>query len=254
MNETSRLADHLRPVRLQRGVLPQAEGSALMALGNTVVLCTASVLENVPPHRKGTGLGWVTAEYAMLPRATATRSDRDSARGRPNGRSQEIQRLIGRSLRAAVDVAVLGERQIVVDCDVLSADGGTRCAAITAGWVALYEAGSWLVARGLCASHPVVRQIAAVSVGVVAGQRRLDLDYALDSSCDADVNVVMDAAGALIEVQGTAEQAPFDRAMLARLLDLAAGGIAPLTEAQRQALAAPAAGLAAIGGWAGTSA
>jgi len=203
------------------------------------VLCTASVEEKVPPFLRGKGQGWVTAEYGMLPRSTHTRTDREAARGKQSGRTQEIQRLIGRSLRAVTDLPALGERSIQIDCDVLQADGGTRTAAITGAFVALHDACSWLVARGLLPALPLRDHVAAVSVGVVAGVPVLDLDYAEDSGCDTDMNVVMTGAGGLVEVQGTAEGEPFSRAQLDALVDLAAAGIARLVALQREALARP---------------
>ncbi|MCZ2440573.1 MAG: ribonuclease PH [Burkholderiales bacterium] len=232
-----RAADALRPLTLQRRYTCHAEGSVLVAFGRTQVLCTASVEEKVPPHRRGSGEGWVTAEYGMLPRATHTRGDREAARGRQSGRTQEIQRLIGRSLRSVVDLAALGERSILVDCDVLQADGGTRTAAITGAFVAVHDAVSWLLAQGRIARSPVRDFVAAVSVGMRQGVPLLDLDYDEDSSCDTDMNVVMTAAGGFVEVQGTAEGAPFTRAEMDALLALAAKGIGELVAAQRRALA-----------------
>lgn len=208
----------------------------LVAFGATKVLCTASVTQGVPRWRKGSGLGWVTGEYAMLPRATTTRSDRESVRGRPGGRTQEISRLVGRSLRAAVDMKALGENTIVVDCDVLQADGGTRTAAITGGFVALVDAVAWLDARGALAGAPVTGSVAAVSVGVVEGRAVLDLDYVEDVSAQTDMNVVMTGDGRFVEVQGTAEGEPFDRALLDDMLALAATGCADLTGRQQTAL------------------
>lgn len=233
----ARAADELRPVRITRGWSAHAEGSALIECGATRVLCTASVEEKVPPHRRGSGGGWVTAEYAMLPRATHTRGEREAARGKQSGRTQEIQRLIGRSLRAAFDLDALGERTIQLDCDVLQADGGTRCAAITGAWVAAHDAVQWLLAQGKIAASPLRAHVAAVSVGIVGGQPALDLDYALDSRCDTDMNIVMNDAGEFIEVQGTAEGAPFTRAQMQALLDLAERGVRQLIEAQRRAIA-----------------
>lgn len=200
----------------------------LVSMGETRVLCTASVQEKVPPFLKGKGQGWVTAEYGMLPRATHTRSDREAARGKQSGRTQEIQRLIGRSLRAVVDMSVLGERTIQIDCDVLQADGGTRCASITGAWVALADAIDGLLASGAIKSNPLLDSVAAVSVGVVNAQARLDLDYEEDSGCDADVNVVMTGSGRFVEIQGTAEGHTFDRVMFGQLLDLAEKGISQL--------------------------
>jgi ribonuclease PH len=230
--------DQLREVRFTRGWLAQAEGSVLVEFGQTRVLVAASVSEGVPRWRKGTGLGWVTSEYAMLPRATNTRSDRESVRGRIGGRTHEISRLIGRSLRAIIDYKALGENTIVLDCDVLQADGGTRTASITGAYIALADAVSWLRERNLLVAEPLTGSVAAVSVGIVGGTPMLDLCYSEDAGADTDMNVVMSGAGAYIEVQGTAEGAPFERATLDELLDLAAGGCARLTELQRAALAA----------------
>ena len=227
----------LRPVRFARHYTCHAEGSVLVEFGRTRVLCTASVEERVPPHRRGSGAGWVTAEYAMLPRATHTRGEREVKRGRPQGRTEEIQRLIGRSLRSVFDMALLGERQIVLDCDVLQADGGTRCAAITGAAVAAWDACSWLLERGLVQRRPMRELVAAVSVGLLGGDVLLDLAYDEDSTCDCDMNVVGSAAGGLVEVQGTAEGAPFSRAQLDALIDLAQRGIAELVARQREALA-----------------
>ncbi len=209
-----------------------AEGSVLVAFGDTKVLCTASVTQGVPRWRKGSGLGWVTGEYAMLPRATTTRSDRESVKGRPGGRTQEISRLVGRSLRAAVDLSALGENTVVVDCDVLQADGGTRTAAITGGFVALRDAVAWLRERGALAGEPLTRSVAAVSVGVVDGRAVLDLNYAEDVAAETDMNVVMTGDGAFVEVQGTAERDPFDRSLLDDMLGLATAGCAELTRLQ----------------------
>ena len=231
-----RAADALRPLRIQRHFTMHAEGSVLIAVGNTQVLCTASVEERVPPHKRGSGEGWVTAEYGMLPRATHTRGDREAARGKQSGRTQEIQRLIGRSLRAVFDLQKLGERTIHLDCDVLQADGGTRCASITGAYVAAHDAVSWLLARGLVAASPIVEPVAAVSVGIVGGVPVLDLDYAEDSACDTDMNVVMTGAGQFVEVQGTAEGAAFTRAEMDQLLQLAEKGIGELIAAQRDSL------------------
>lgn len=229
-----RAAQAMRPIRFERQFTMHAEGSVLVSFGNTRVLCTASVVNSVPAHRKGKG-GWLTAEYGMLPRATHTRSDREAAKGKQSGRTQEIQRLIGRALRAVVDIDALGERTIHLDCDVLQADGGTRTAAISGAYVALMDA-----VKGLGLAHsPVLDTLAAVSVGIVKGQCLCDLDYAEDSSCDADMNVVMTGAGQLIEVQGTAEGAPFSRQQLNTLLDYAAQGIQHIRAAQIAALAQP---------------
>ena len=236
MRPSQRLPDQLRPVRLTRGFTCHAEGSVLVEFGATRVLCTASVEENVPGFLRGKGQGWVTAEYGMLPRATHTRSAREAAKGKQSGRTQEIQRLIGRSLRAVVDLAALGERQIVVDCDVLQADGGTRTAAITGACVAVHDALVGLVAAGKLARNPMREFVAAVSVGIHQGLPVLDLDYAEDSDCDTDMNVVMTEGGGLIEVQGTAEGTPFSRAELDALLDLAELGGRQLFELQRAAV------------------
>jgi ribonuclease PH len=231
-------ATQLRPVRFQRRFTRHAEGSVLVEVGHTQVLCTASVEEKIPAFLKGKGSGWVTAEYGMLPRATHTRGSREAATGKQSGRTQEIQRLIGRSLRAVTDLAALGERQITLDCDVLQADGGTRCASITGAMVALADAVAGLRARGLLARDPMRDHVAAVSVGLVAGEPMLDLDYAEDSTCGTDMNVVMTGAGHFVEVQGTAEGEPFTREQMARMLDLASRGIADLVALQREALAA----------------
>lgn len=230
-----RAADALRPVTFTRGFTRYAEGSVLIAMGETRVLCTASVLDKVPPFLKGKGQGWVTAEYGMLPRSTHTRSDREAARGKQSGRTQEIQRLVGRSLRSVVDLTMLGERTIHIDCDVLQADGGTRCASITGAWVALADAIDGLMSAGQLPQNPLLDSVAAVSVGVVRGQALLDLDYEEDSGCDADVNVVMTGSGRFVEVQGTAEGHTFERAMLNHLLDLATAGIGRLHELASQA-------------------
>ena len=232
-----RRPDQLREIRITRRYTCHAEGSVLVAFGRTQVLCTASVEERAPPFLRGTGKGWVTAEYSMLPRATAQRTQRDATRGSVNGRAQEIQRLIGRSLRAAVDLPALGERQITIDCDVLQADGGTRTAAITGAWVALADAIAWMQARGLLKGAPLKAQVAAVSVGLHGDTALLDLDYAEDSGCDTDLNLVMDAADGLIEIQGTAEGQRFSRAALDRMVDLGMAGIRELHAAQQAALA-----------------
>ena len=231
-----RAADQLRPVRITRHYTMHAEGSVLIEFGNTKVLCTASVDEKVPPHKRGSGEGWVTAEYGMLPRATHTRSDREAARGKQNGRTQEIQRLIGRSLRAVVDMQALGERQITIDCDVLQADGGTRTASITGACVAVHEALDGLVKAGKLPANPMRDFVAAVSVGIYKGVPVLDLDYLEDSDCETDMNVVMTGSGGFVEVQGTAEGSPFSRAELDALLELAGAGIARLVAEQKQAL------------------
>ena len=234
-----RAAGALRPVTIQRAFTRHAEGSVLVSFGHTRVLCTASVEERVPPHKRGSGEGWVTAEYGMLPRATHTRGDREAARGKQSGRTQEIQRLIGRSLRCVFNLAALGERSILIDCDVLQADGGTRTAAITGAWVAAQDAVTWLMAQGKLAASPIKDGLAAVSVGIVGGVPMLDLAYTEDAACDTDMNVVMTASGGFVEVQGTAEGAAFSRAEMDALLALAAKGIAELVRAQRAALAAP---------------
>ncbi len=231
-----RAADALRPVTLTRGYTRHAEGSVLVCFGDTQVLCTASVEEKVPPFKRGSGPGWLTAEYGMLPRATHTRSDREAAKGKQSGRTQEIQRLIGRSLRSVFDLAALGERTIALDCDVLQADGGTRTAAITGAFVAAHDAVSWLIAQGRLGASPIRDFVAAVSVGVVQGTPLLDLEYIEDSACDTDMNVVMTGRGGFVEVQGTAEGAPFTRAEMDRLLALADQGIRELGAAQRRAL------------------
>ncbi len=238
LRSSGRAADALRPVTLQRGYTKHAEGSVLVSFGATRVLCTASVEEKVPPHKRGSGEGWVTAEYGMLPRSTHTRSDREAARGKQSGRTQEIQRLIGRSLRSVFDLAALGERSILIDCDVLQADGGTRTAAITGAFVAAQDAVSWLIAKGLLQASPIRDAVAAVSVGVVEGTALLDLEYIEDSACDTDMNVVMTGSGSFVEVQGTAEGVPFTRAEMDALLALADKGIRELVQAQQQALAA----------------
>src|SRR5438132_7227606 len=231
-----RAADALRPVTRARHSTKHAEGSVLVAFGDTKVLCTASVEERVPPHKKGSGEGWVTAEYGMLPRSTHTRTDREAARGRQSGRTQEIQRLIGRSLRAVTDLAALGERQIRIDCDVLQADGGTRTAAITGSYVALHQAVAKFVSAGLLPALPLSDSVAAVSCGVVEGAPVLDLDYAEDSTAETDANFVLTGGGGIVEIQATAEGAPFDEASFTRMLALARAGIAELTRQQRQAL------------------
>jgi len=231
-----RHADQLREVKITRGWLAHAEGSVLVEFGSTRVLCAASVLDEVPRWRRGSGLGWVTAEYAMLPRSTNTRSDRESVKGKLGGRTQEISRLIGRSLRACIDPKALGENSIVVDCDVLQADGGTRTAAITGGYVALADAIGWLQGRQRCKGNPLITSVAAVSVGLVDGEPRLDLCYAEDVAAETDMNVVCTGGGDFVEVQGTAEREPFGRELLDQLLDLAVAGCAELTERQRLAL------------------
>jgi len=232
----NRAANELRPVKLTRNFTVHAEGSVLVEFGGTRVLCTASVEERVPSFRKGSGEGWVTAEYGMLPRATHTRSDREAARGKQSGRTQEIQRLIGRSLRAVFDLKLLGERTLTLDCDVLQADGGTRTAAITGACVAAHDAIGKLLAAGKIERTPLVGFVAAISVGIVEGTPLLDLEYIEDSACDTDMNVVMTGAGHFIEIQGTAEGAPFSRVEMNQLLDLADGGIRTLIQAQKAAL------------------
>src|SRR4051812_28541779 len=232
-----RTPDQLRPVSIIRQWSMHPEGSVLIEFGGTRVLCTASVTDGVPRWRKGSGLGWLTAEYAMLPRATSTRSDRESVKGRIGGRTHEISRLIGRSLRAVIDYKALGENTIVLDCDVLQADGGTRTASITGAYVALADAVSWLRGRDALAGEPLVESVAAVSVGVVGGTPMLDLCYTEDSAADTDMNIVMSGSGSFIEVQGTAEGSPFDRKVLDQLLDLGAAGCAQLTRLQQDALA-----------------
>ena len=235
MRPSQRLPDQLRPLVIERNFTRHAEGSVLIRMGDTHVLCTASVEESVPPFLRGKGQGWVTAEYGMLPRSTHTRTAREAAKGKQSGRTQEIQRLIGRSLRAVTDLKALGERQITLDCDVLQADGGTRCASITGAWVALHDACEKLVAAGKLAGNPVRDHVAAVSVGIYQGMPVLDLDYTEDSGCDTDMNVVMTGSGGIVEVQGTAEGEPFTRAQMERLVDLASAGIDRLVEAQRSA-------------------
>lgn len=236
MRPSQRRPDELRAIRITRNFTCHAEGSVLIEFGATKVLCTASVLEKQPPHLRGTERGWVTAEYGMLPRSTNTRTDREAARGKQSGRTQEIQRLIGRSLRAVVDLEKLGPRTIHLDCDVLQADGGTRTASITGAYVALTDAVNFLVREKRLTATPVREAVAAVSVGVYKGVPVLDLDYAEDSDCDTDMNVVMTQAGGIIEVQGTAEGAPFSRTEMQAMLDLAQNGITQLITAQRAAL------------------
>jgi ribonuclease PH len=231
-----RAASALRAVTITRHYTRHAEGSVLVEFGHTRVLCTASVEEKVPPHKRGSGEGWLTAEYGMLPRATHTRSDREAAKGKQSGRTQEIQRLIGRSLRCVFDLKALGERTISLDCDVLQADGGTRTAAITGAFVAAHDAVSWLLAKGLLQASPMRDFVAAVSVGIVDGTPLLDLEYVEDAACDTDMNVVMTGAGGFVEVQGTAEGAAFTRAEMDRLLALADKGIRELVAAQKAAL------------------
>ena len=232
----ARANDALRPVTFTRRYTLHAEGSVLIEFGQTKVLCTASVEEKVPSHKKGSGQGWVTAEYGMLPRATHTRNDREAARGKQSGRTQEIQRLIGRSLRAVFDLTLLGERTIHLDCDVLQADGGTRTAAITGAFVAAHDAVSWLIAQGKIDASPIRDHVAAISVGMVRGLPLLDLDYAEDADCDTDMNVVMTGAGHFIEVQGTAEGKAFTRLEMNALLALAEKGIGELVQLQTKTL------------------
>ena len=236
MRPSGRASDAMRPVTLEPGVAKYAEGSCLAKFGDTHVLCTASVEERVPPFLRNTGKGWVTAEYGMLPRSTATRTDREAARGRQSGRTQEIQRLIGRSLRAITDLTQLGERQIRIDCDVLQADGGTRTAAVTGSYVALHQAFQRLVSGGLLPALPLRDSVAAISCGVIADRAVLDLDYAEDSQAQTDANFVLTGTGGIVEIQATAEGAPFDEALFAEMLRLARVGIADLARHQRAAL------------------
>ena len=239
MRPSQRQSDQLRAVKITRNFTRHAEGSVLIEMGDTRVLCTASVEESLPPFLRGKGQGWVTAEYGMLPRSTHTRSAREAAKGKQTGRTQEIQRLIGRSLRAVTDLKALGERQITLDCDVLQADGGTRCASITGAWIALYEACEKLVQSGKLPVNPVKDHVAAISVGIFEGSPVLDLDYPEDSDCDTDMNVVMTGNGGIVEVQGTAEGVPFSRDELSSLLDLATGGIGELVELQTEMVSVP---------------
>ena len=234
---SQRQPNQLRPITITRHFTRHAEGSVLMACGDTKVICTASVVEKVPPFLKGKNQGWLTAEYGMLPRATDSRMDREAARGKQSGRTQEIQRLIGRSLRAAIDLSQLGERTIHIDCDVIQADGGTRTASITGAYVALHDAVGTLLSSGLLSTSPLRDAVAAISVGMYQGTPVLDLDYLEDSDCDTDMNVVMTGSGGLIEVQGTAEGTPFSRITLEALLDLATAGIGQISAAQHKALA-----------------
>lgn len=236
MRPSGRETNGLRPVSIETGIVKHAEGSCLVKIGDTHVLCTASVEERTPPFLKNTGLGWVTAEYGMLPRATGTRNRREAATGKQTGRTVEIQRLIGRSLRAGIDRSGMGERQITIDCDVLQADGGTRCAAITGGWVALRLAISKLMAAGAISRDPILDHVAAVSCGIYAGQPVLDLDYTEDSDAGVDGNFVMMGDGKLIEIQMSAEGATFSRPQMDTLLDLALEGVQSLVAAQKQAL------------------
>ncbi len=237
MRPSQRQPNQLRDIRITRRYTKHAEGSVLIECGDTKVICTASVDEKVPPHKKGSGEGWVTAEYGMLPRSTGERMSREAAKGKQSGRTQEIQRLIGRSLRAVVDLQKLGERTIQLDCDVIQADGGTRTASITGAFVALHDAVSGLLAKGLVQETPLKDFVAAISVGIYQGVPVLDLDYAEDSACDTDMNVVMVGDGHFVEVQGTAEGHPFTRAEMDELLELAKAGIVQLFERQRAALA-----------------
>lgn len=236
MRPSGRQPDQMRAVTIERNIAPQAEGSCLISFGNTRVLCTASVETNLPPWRRGQGLGWVTAEYGMLPRATGQRTRREATAGKQSGRTQEIQRLIGRSLRAVTDMAALGENQITLDCDVLQADGGTRTAAITGAYVALRDAVAWLQARDLVKSDPLRDHIAAISCGIYRGTAVLDLDYPEDSEAETDANFVMTGAGHFVEIQGTAEQTPFTRQELDQLTELAEKGVSELIDLQKQAL------------------
>ena len=237
MRPSQRQPDQLRAVKITRNFTRHAEGSVLIEMGDTRVLCTASVEESLPPFLRGKGQGWVTAEYGMLPRSTHTRSAREAAKGKQTGRTQEIQRQIGRSLRAVTDLKALGERQITLDCDVLQADGGTRCASITGAWIALYEACEKLVQSGKLPVNPVKDHVAAISVGIFEGSPVLDLDYPEDSNCDTDMNVIMTGKGGIVEVQGTAEGEPFTREQMNVLMDLAQMGIRQLVLAQERALA-----------------
>ena len=237
MRPSQRQPDQARPLRITRNFTRHAEGSVLIEIGDTQVLCTASVEESLPPFLRGKGQGWVTAEYGMLPRSTHTRSAREAAKGKQSGRTQEIQRLIGRSLRAVIDLKALGERQITLDCDVLQADGGTRCASITGAWLALNDACEKLVAEGKLPANPLRDHVAAISVGIYQGVPVLDLDYPEDSGCDTDMNVIMTGSGGIVEIQGTAEGEPFSRAQMDQLIDLAEAGIKQLISAQKDAAA-----------------
>ena len=239
MRTDNRANNALRPVKITRGFTRYAEGSVLIEFGQTRVLCTASIESKVPGFLKGKGQGWVTAEYGMLPRATHTRSDREAARGKQSGRTQEIQRLIGRSLRSVIDLGLLGERTIHLDCDVLQADGGTRTAAITGAWIALADAVNGLIVKGELTANPLREAVAAISVGIYKDHAILDLEYVEDSDCETDMNVVMTASGGMVEVQGTAEGKPFSREQLDAMLNLAAHGIRDLCNLQTQALALP---------------
>ena len=233
MRPSKRAVDEMRPVALERGVAKHAEGSCLVKFGDTHVLCTASLEDNVPGWLRGQRRGWVTAEYGMLPRATHDRMRREVTAGKPSGRTQEIQRLIGRSLRAVVDLQALGERQITVDCDVIQADGGTRTASITGAWIALHDCLAWMKAREMVKTQVLKDHVAAVSCGIYKGHAVLDLDYVEDSAAETDANFVMTGTGGIVEIQGTAEGRPFDRAQLTQLMDLAEGGIAKLVELQK---------------------
>jgi ribonuclease PH len=237
MRPSKRAPDALRPVTLQRGVARYAEGSCLVSFGETKVLCTASLEERGPPWLRGSGKGWVTAEYAMLPRATHERTRREVTSGKPSGRTQEIQRLIGRALRAVVNLPAIGEKQIVVDCDVIQADGGTRTASITGAWVALHECFGWMQSRSIISVNPLREPVAAVSCGIYQGTPVLDLDYAEDSAAETDANFVMTGSGGLVEIQGTAEGKPFSEEEFLNLLRLARAGIGELVELQKQAVA-----------------
>jgi ribonuclease PH len=236
MRTDNRRLDQMRPVEIQTGYLKTAEGSALITVGNTRVLCAASIEDGVPQFLRGTGKGWVTAEYAMLPRATLKRTPREVSKGKPSGRTHEIQRLIGRSLRAVVDLDALGERSVLVDCDVIQADGGTRTASITGAYVALAIAVGQLVQFGALKKNPLIDAVAATSIGIVGGEPMIDLDYEEDSRADVDMNLVMTGAGKFVEVQATAEHRPFDDAQLSRLIELARAGIRELVEMQKQAI------------------
>ena len=238
MRPSQRLPEQLREIRITRSFTRHAEGSILIEMGDTRVLCTASVEETVPSFLRGKGQGWVTAEYGMLPRSTHTRSAREAAKGKQSGRTQEIQRLIGRSLRAVTDLTALGERQITLDCDVLQADGGTRCASITGAWLALHDACAKLVADGKLPASPLRDHVAAISVGIYKGMPVLDLDYPEDSDCDTDMNVVMTGNGGIVEIQGTAEGEPFSRTQMGLLVDLAEAGIDELIARQKATVAA----------------
>ena len=240
MRPSQRAADELRLVTLERNVARYAEGSCLVKFGNTHVLCTASLEDKPPPWLRGQGRGWVTAEYSMLPRATSTRTKRESTSGRPSGRTQEIQRLIGRSLRAVVNLSLMGERQVMVDCDVLQADGGTRTAAVTGAWVALHDCLAWMRHRSMLKEMPIRDHVAAVSCGIVKGEPVLDLDYAEDSTAETDANFVITGAGGLVEVQATAEAAPFTQEQLDAMLGLARGGTDRLVALQKEATRLPA--------------